>query len=149
IRLNPDSYKDLITPNKKFPFRPGMSASADIQTKTHTNVLSIPINAVTTREKNDSTRNKMSGSAGSQTDFVNNSGDNGLDIVVFVVQPDGKVKKQKVKTDIQDINYIEITDGLKEGDEVVTGPYDVVSKTLKDGDKVKVVPKNSLFSTKK
>jgi len=56
---------------------------------------------------------------------------------------------QKVKTDIQDINYIEITDGLKEGDEVVTGPYDVVSKTLKSGDKVKVVPKNEIFSVKK
>ncbi len=79
---------------------------------------------------------------------VSNQGDNDLDVVVFVVQPDGKVKKQKVKTDIQDINYIEITDGLKEGQEVVTGPYDVVSKTLKDGDKVKVVPKNELFSTK-
>jgi len=54
-----------------------------------------------------------------------------------------------VKTDIQDINYIEITDGLKEGDEVVTGPYDVVSKTLKDGDKVKVVSKGDVFSGKK
>ena len=151
IRLNPASYKDLIdtTHKKRFPFRPGMSASADIQTKTHTNVLSIPINAVTTREKNDSTGNKMGANAASQTDFVNNSGDNGLDIVVFVVQPDGKVKKQKVKTDIQDINYIEITDGLKEGDEVVTGPYDVVSKTLKDGDKVKVVSKGDVFNGKK
>jgi len=56
---------------------------------------------------------------------------------------------QKVKTDIQDINYIEVTDGLKEGDEVVTGPYDVVSKTLKSGDKVKIVPKNEIFSVKK
>ena len=55
IRLNPDSYKDLLGKNRRFPFRPGMSASADIQTKTHVNVLSIPINAVTTREKNDST----------------------------------------------------------------------------------------------
>ena len=72
-----------------------------------------------------------------------------MDIVVFVVQADGKVKMQKVKTDIQDINYIEITDGLKEGDEVVTGPYDVVSKTLKNGDKVKVVPKSEIFSAKK
>src|SRR6185312_8329109 len=54
IRLNPDSYKDLITAKKRIPFRPGMSASADIQTKTHANVLSIPINAVTTREKSDS-----------------------------------------------------------------------------------------------
>jgi HlyD family secretion protein len=152
IRLNPDSYKDLIDPThkKRFPFRPGMSASADIQTKTHTNVLSIPINAVTTREKNDSTGNKMGNPAvNDQTDINNNNAANDLDVVVFVVQADGKVKKQKVKTDIQDINYIEITDGLKEGDEVVTGPYDVVSKTLKDGDKVKVVLKSSLFSTKK
>lgn len=154
IRLNPDSYKDLIKANnasriKKFPFRPGMSASADIQTKTHTNVLSIPINAVTTREKNDSTRNKsMNGPAGGDQSAISDNGDNDLDIVVFVLQPDGKVKKQKVKTDIQDINYIEITDGLKEGQQVITGPYDVVSKTLKDGDKVKVVSKSQLFSAK-
>jgi HlyD family secretion protein len=64
------------------------------------------------------------------------------------MQPDGTVKKVKVKTGVQDINYIEITDGLKEGEQVVTGPYDVVSKTLKDGDKVKVVSKNEVFSTK-
>lgn len=147
IRLNPESYKDLIGTKKRFPFRPGMSASADIQTKTHTNVLSIPINAVTTREKTDSTREN---NQPINPDETVNKGfdDNGLDVVVFMVQPDGTVKKQKVKTDIQDINYIEITSGLKEGDEVVTGPYDVVSKTLKDKDKVKVVPKNELFDKK-
>jgi HlyD family secretion protein len=124
-----------------------MSASADIQTKTHTNVLSIPINAVTTREKTDSTREN---SPTIKPDEADNKrfDDDGLDVVVFMVQPDGTVKKQKVKTDIQDINYIEITFGLKEGDEVVTGPYDVVSKTLKDKDKVKVVPKNQLFDKK-
>ncbi len=150
IRLNPDSYKDLVNgKNRKFPFRPGMSASADIQTKTHVNVLSIPINSVTTREKNDSTmKNAMNNPAANDDLSVANQGDNDLDVVVFVVQADGTVKKQKVKTDIQDINYIEITDGLKEGQEVVTGPYDVVSKTLKDGDKVRVVPKSELFSTK-
>lgn len=151
IRLNPASYQDLVnaSKNKRFPFRPGMSASADIQTKTHVNVLSIPINAVTTREKNDSTLNSsMNNPAASDAMDISNQGDNNLDVVVFVVQPDGKVKKQKVKTDIQDINYIEITDGLKEGQEVVTGPYDAVSKTLKDGDKVKVVPKSDLFKTK-
>ena len=152
IRLNPDSYKDLLVGSKakRFPFRPGMSASADIQTKTHTNVLSIPINAVTTREKNDSTLSKdMTNPAANDELAVSNQGDNDLDVVVFVVQPDGKVKKQKVKTDIQDINYIEITDGLKEGQEVVSGPYDAISKTLKEGDKVKVVSKNELFSNKK
>ena len=66
-----------------------------------------------------------------------------------MINADGTVKKQLVKTGTQDINYIEVIDGLKEGDEVVTGPYDVVSKTLKNKDKVKVVPKSELFDTKK
>lgn len=156
IRISPESYKDLINSlkSKSFPFRPGMSASADIQTKTKTNVLSIPINAVTTREKNDSTGNgktQMTNNTDNNQASITNStaGDNDLDEVVFIVQPDGTVKKQIVKTGIQDINNIEITDGLKEGDEVVSGPYDVVSKTLKPKDKVKVVPKSELFNTKK
>jgi len=68
--------------------------------------------------------------------------------VVFVIDKDGKVSKQKVKTAIQDINYIEITEGLKDGQEVVTGPYDVVSKTLKEGKKVKVIDKKDLFEKK-
>lgn len=155
IRISPESYKDLInsSKSKSFPFRPGMSASADIQTKTKTNVLSIPINAVTTREKNDSTGNgktKMANNTDNNQAAITNStsGDNDLDEVVFILQPDGTVKKQIVKTGIQDINDIEITAGLKEGDEVITGPYDVVSKTLKDKDKVKVVPKSELFNTK-
>ncbi len=157
IRISPDSYKDLFDPSKpkSFPFRPGMSASADIQTKTHKNVLAVPINAVTTRDKNDSTANKTikapndnsnNNVAVSNSNEVNN---NELEEVVFLLQPDGTVKKQKVKSSIQDINDIEITEGVKEGDEVVTGPYDVVSKTLKDKAKVKVVPKNELFDTKK
>jgi HlyD family secretion protein len=155
IRLDPDSYKDLIDPTKKknFPFRPGMSASADIQTKTHVNVLSIPINAVTTREKNDSTGNSKAIAKDAKSNDAevvnNNSNDNDLDEVVFVVMADGTVRKQIVKTSIQDINNIEVVSGLKEGDEVVTGPYDVVSKTLKNEDKVKVVPKNELFDMKK
>ena len=152
IRLNPDSYKDLVTAKKRIPFRPGMSASADIQTKTHANVLSIPINAVTTREKSDSAKNRsMNGATANNNSDIDNSssGGNDLDVVVFILRSDGTVAKQKVKTGIQDINYIEITDGLKEGDEVITGPYEVVSKTLKNGDKVKVVPKSQLFTIKK
>ena|SRR6185312_14086943 len=152
IRLNPDSYKDLITAKKRIPFRPGMSASADIQTKTHANVLSIPINAVTTREKSDSAKNNsINGATANNNSDINNSssGGNDLDVVVFLLRADGTVEKQKVKTGIQDINYIEITDGLKEGDEVITGPYEVVSKALKNGDKVKVVPKSQLFTVKK
>ena len=61
----------------------------------------------------------------------------------------GKQERVKVKTDVQDINNIEITEGLKEGDEVISAPYNIISKTLKDGMKVQVVPKDKLFETKK
>ena len=70
---------------------------------------------------------------------------NELEEIVFVVQKDGKVKRVVVTTDIQDINYIEIKSGLSDGDEVITGPFNAISKTLKDGTKVKVVPKDKLF----
>jgi len=156
IRLDPASYKDLIDPSrpKSFPFRPGMSASADIQTKTHFSVLSVPINAVSTREKNT---NKSVLDKSGKDDKPDNGDDTktsvsafgDLDEVVFVLQPGDSVKKVKVKTDIQDINYIEVTDGLKEGDKVVTGPYSTISKTLAGGMKVKEVPKDKLFEGKK
>jgi len=151
VRLLPESYMDLIGKGS-FPFRPGMSASADIQTKTHSNVLSVPINAVTTRDKNDSVKaNKIKPADANATNTSSavtaNSYDD-LEVVVFILDKEGKIKKVKVKTDIQDINNIEITSGLKEGDEVITGPYDVVSKTLKEGDKIKVVDKKELFEKK-
>jgi len=151
IRLDPASYKDLIDPTKKknFPFRPGMSASADIETRTRPDVLAIPINAVTTRERNDSSAPKAEKPQVEGVQSNDASTDFDLEEVVFVVQPDGTVRKQVVTTGIQDINEIEVKSGLKEGELVVTGPYDVVSKTLKDKDKVKVVPKSELFEKKK
>jgi HlyD family secretion protein len=145
IRLLKESYADLIGKGS-FPFRPGMSASADIQTKTHENVLSVPINAVTTREKNDSLKTKISNA--DNTNKTASVTDDDLDVVVFVLQKEGTVKKVNVKTDIQDINNIEITEGVKEGDEIITGPYDMVSKKLKEKDKVKVVDKKLLFDMK-
>jgi HlyD family secretion protein len=151
IRLNPASYKDLIDPKRpnKLIFRPGMTASADIQTKTHTDVLSVPINAVTTRESTpDTSKAKGAGDSLGEANKVIGTG-GGLDEVVFLLQPDKTVKQVKVNTSIQDINYIEVVHGLKEGDEVVTGPYGTVSKTLKTGTKVKVVPKEQLFEPKK
>jgi HlyD family secretion protein len=149
VRLLPESYMDLLGKGS-FPFRPGMSASADIQTKTHTNVLSIPINAVTTRDKNDSAKANKSVAAntGATTTTTTTVSYDDLDVVVFILDQEGKIKKVKVKTDIQDINNIEVVSGLKEGDTVITGPYDVVSKTLKEGDKVKVVDKKELFEKK-
>ena len=156
IRLFIDSYRDLIVKGH-FPFRPGMSASADIQTTTQKDVLSVPLNAVTTRDKKsdkaatDKKDDKPSNDPNNQAknDKASTSSSDDMEEVVFVLQKEGTVKKVKVKTDIQDLNYIRISDGLKEGDEVVTGPYTTVSKTLKDGDKVKVTPKDKLFDDKK
>ena len=150
IRLLPSGYMDLIVKGQPFPFRPNMTASADIQTQTHAHVLSVPLNAVATRTKKDLEKKDTSKAAKTtaaitpDNDALASSGDSDLVEVVFVVQPDSKVKVVPVRTSIQDINYIEITSGLKPGDQVVTGPYDVVSKSIKDGDKVKVVTKDEL-----
>lgn len=152
IRLIPASYQDLIDPSrpKAFPFRPGMSASADIQTKVRENVLAVPINAVTTREKgSDKIAEKKEDApqqAGMQEQEKSSVSGTDLEEVIFVIQKDGSVKKMAVKTDVQDINYIEVTTGLPEGAEVIAAPYNVISKTLKDGMKVKVVPKEQLFT---
>lgn len=152
IRLLPQSYRDLTVSTHGFPFRPGMSASADIQTKTKLNVLSVPLNAVTTRDKksdkapSDKTGDKPKDQ---QSTAKSTSADDDIDEVVFILQKDNTVKKIKVKTAIQDLNYIEILEGLKPGDEVITGPYSVVSKTLKDGTLVQVVAKDKLFDEKK
>lgn len=145
IRLMPSGYQDLIVKGQPFPFRPNMSASADIQTQTHENVLSVPLNAVTTREKQDTSKAASpEGSSNLNTAF---NDDNDMQEVVFVVDSSGYARKKPVKTSIQDINYIEITKGLKPGEMVITGPYDVVSKQLKDSTKVKVVPKSELLQS--
>ena len=154
IRLLQSSYQDLLVAGNSFPFRPGMSASADIQTKTKVNILSIPLNAVTTRDKseakaganNDKEEKKVE--AAPATDKKALEADD-TEEVVFVLQKDNRVKKVKVKTDIQDLNYIEIIDGIKAGDQVITGPYNTVSKLIKDSSLVKVVSKDKLFEDKK
>jgi HlyD family secretion protein len=148
IRIIKESYADLLGKGN-FPFRPGMSANADIQTNTQQNVISVPINAVTTRDKNDSTSAKVDKSKEKEDDeesvIASSNSDDDIEVVVFVKDKENKVKKVPVKTGIQDINNIEIISGLKEGEEVITGPYDVVSKTLKKGTIVKVVDKKDLF----
>ena len=151
IRLDKSSYSDLA--NRTFPFRPGMNASADIKTRRKDNVLSIPITSVTARvkgsDKNMADKQKEEKKMKESTDQVKEetttASTDELEEVVFVLQKDSKVKRVVVKTGIQDMNNIEITYGLNEGDEVVIGPYTAISKTLKEGNKVKVVPKDKLF----
>lgn len=154
IRLDPASYKDLERPGK-LTFRPGMSATADIKTMRKDNVIAVPITAVNGRVKGSdkSIADKKKEATADKEDNQDTQGDavddNELEEVAFVLQPDGKVKKVVVKSGIQDVNYIEVVSGLKEGDQIVTAPYKAVSQTLKDGMKVTVVPKDKLFETKK
>ena len=147
IRLAPSSYLDLLDPTqpKKFPFRPGMNASADIKTNIKNGVVAIPITAVAARDVNDENGDKKK-----QTSKPENENDaevvpDELKEVVFVLDKEGKAEMRTVKTGIQDINNIEILSGLKDGDQVVTAPYNAVTKTLRTGTKVKVVSKDKLF----
>ncbi|WP_346236606.1 efflux RND transporter periplasmic adaptor subunit [Niabella insulamsoli] len=150
IRLDKSSYQDLIK-DKKFPFRPGMNARADIKTRQKDNVVSVPIASVNARVKGTDkslSESKKENEVANTTDAAADQNNDEMEEIVFMIMKDGVVKKRVVKTGIQDINYIEITSGLKAGDQIVTGPYSVVSQTLKDGDKVKVVSKEELFKTK-
>ncbi|MEY3620603.1 MAG: hypothetical protein RLZZ391_969 [Bacteroidota bacterium] len=148
IRLLTESYADLIKENAIFPFRPGMTASADIQTKSKVNVISVPLNAVTTRDNDGQGKDTKVSSTTASSSEKEPAKDQELNEVVFVLQKDNKVKMVKVKTDIQDLNFIEVA-GVKVGDQVITGPYSIVSKTLKEGSLVKVVTKEKLFEEKK
>ncbi len=157
IRIDPASYADLIDPakGKNLPFRPGMSASADIMTTKQANVLAVPILAVTTRDKNEQgskakAKEEEDKKKAQGQEVVTNSAvmTDEMEEVVFVVQKDGTVKKAAIRTNIQDNEYIEVMSGLKEGDEVVSAPYNTISKTLKDGMKVTVVPKDKVYDGK-
>ncbi len=158
IRILVDSYKDLMAGNGKrnFPFRPGMTASADIQTKINAGTLSVPINAVTIRDRNE--ENKTAKDKDKEKDKNKKAEDEEAapvvededqrDIVVFVLQADGTVKKRPVTTGIQDTKYIEIISGLTGAEQVISEPYNTIYKVLKNGTKVKVVPKDKVFESK-
>jgi HlyD family secretion protein len=127
IRLVKSSYTDLLAKSKS-PFLPGMSANVEIQTQVKKDILCLPIEAIGTRVK-DSTKST--------------SEEDELDEVVFKVA-NGKAAKIIVFTGIQDSRYIEILSGLKDGEEVIVGPYDAVSKKLEVDKKVKIVAKKIL-----
>jgi HlyD family secretion protein len=151
IRLSPDSYQDLL--KQRFPFRPGMNASADIKTRRVENVLAVPIAAVTARLKGgdetmaDKKKEQTEAKGMDQNAEADMTGTD-LEEVVFVTQPDGTVKKVVVTTGVQDINFIQVLTGLKGDEEVVVAPFASLSKNLKNGGKVTVVPKEKLFEKK-
>lgn len=144
ILIIPESYKHLTEtiPEHLSPFRPGMSAAVDIQTQTVNDVLSVPIQAVTVRENAD--KNKTDEDSESLEKDDKNEDDNTNKEFVFIFE-DGTAVQTHVETGIQDSYYIQIIEGLELEQEVITGPYNAVSRNLKDGDPVEKSGRKELF----
>lgn len=133
ILVLPASYQSLVDAGDKNPFRPGMSASVDIQTELKNGIVTVPIQAVTTRM--DTTK---SGPAPA-----------GKDIRTLVFVTDGKYALAKdVKTGIQDNNYIEILSGIDDSTRVISAPFSAISKKLADSIQIEIVKKEELFKEK-
>jgi len=145
VRVLRSSYSDLENEKQPglSPFRPGMSASVDIHTRKVEGVLAIPIQCVTTREKEleedegESERKKKR-----KRKSRNNDGP--VDEVVFILDGD-KAKQVSVTTGIQDNLYIAITEGLSGDEEIIKAPYSAISKELENEDVVTVVDEEDLF----
>ncbi|MCD4731840.1 MAG: efflux RND transporter periplasmic adaptor subunit [Bacteroidales bacterium] len=147
ILILENSYQNLVKAEDiiKSPFRPGMSATVDIQTETAPNIITLPIQAVTTRS--DTTGNEgmdREEREEKESEMKNNDDDELLEYVFLYV--DGTAEMKEVKTGIQDNMYIQIVEGLEIDQEIIVGPYRAVSKKLKDGDAVKKVDKKDLFA---
>jgi HlyD family secretion protein len=141
IRILRESYLELIDTTSiiRSPFRPGMSATVDIQTETVYDVIAVPIQSVTTRAdttgvvKEDDANTEAAASKDEVKEYV-------------FLNKEGKAFMQEVETGVQDNTYIEIKKGVNVDDEVLTGPYRAISKRLKNDDLIKVVDKKELYA---
>lgn len=142
-------FEVKILIKEKEPFRPGMTVTAEIETRSRTNVLAVPIMAVTTRmdksQKDAKKTEEANGNGAMPLKEAKKEDAPKADEVVFLVNGD-TVKKTKVKTGISDDSYMEVTEGLKEGDEIVSGGYAAVSRQLEEG---KIIKKSDPEAEKK
>lgn len=159
IGIDPSSYRDLVRPGNRYPFRPGMSASVEIYTRRAENVLSIPIQAVTTRESEEDRRRNRDG------EFIVDE----LLEVIFAIAGDS-VNMLTVQTGLQDDTYIELkptgnmrvtkasvktsegeqeasvtNNGIGDGVDIVIGPYSAVSRNLEQGKIVNVLTEEEYY----
>ncbi len=132
VRIIPESYKDLTEGKPEYysPFRPGMTATVDVITETRDNIIAVPISSIVVKFPSDTITKKIGEEKETKTT------DEEKFEAVFV-NVDGKAQLKIVTTGIQDDSNIEITSGLSEDEVVITGPYNLVTKKLKSGDKVK------------
>lgn len=140
IRILPESYRELVDrkARKVYPFKPGMTATVDIVTEKKIGVMSVPIAAVTTRGADDaaSTDAKKDKEATAETTQEPKPTKKDKPKEVVFIHDKDKAKIREVKTGITDTaaGTIEVISGLKEGEEIVSGPFIAVSKKLKDGE---------------
>lgn len=136
IRILKESYQDLLVgrPVTYSPFRPGMTATVDIVTKTKTNVFAVPISSVVI--KTDTTGVKPIKAEEPKTAEKAPKPKSDKQLECVFVKVGDKAKIRIIKTGIQDDTNIEVISGLKKGDIVITGPYTTVAKDLNSGDKV-------------
>lgn len=146
VRILPESYAGLGTNGESnSPFRPGLSATVDIQTA-KTKGLVVPIQSVTVREDEKPKDVTVDGpKKDDSSDQQKEKNKPKAKEYVFVVDGN-KVKQVQVQTGIQDDQNIIIKSGLKAGEQVVSAPYAAISKTLKDKSEVEVVDKSKLFT---
>lgn len=137
VKILNTSFSDLMaTRNKRsYPFKPGMTASVEIITNRKDKVISVPIASVTTRNNTPAVDDKDKNPDEAAPEKPKGQKEEAIKEVVFVAV-NGKAEMREVKTGISDFENIEVLSGLKEGDEIISGPYIVVSKTLKTGDLV-------------
>lgn len=141
IKILNSSYRDLAAQKGKkgYPFKPGMTASVEVITDRKNNILTVPIAAVTTRSNTpapDTGNNNGSDNNGNQDQKENQpKKEEAVKEIVFINQG-GKAVEREVKTGISDFENIEIKSGLKDGEQIISGPFLVVSKKLKNNDLV-------------
>jgi len=158
VRILRVSYSGLVNEKQpdQSPFRPGMSATVDIRTRKVNNVITVPIQAVTTRSEDDlkkkdddksSRRKRRSESSDEEAEIADDSEPTILEDaveVVFVLK-EGEVAARKVETGIQDNEFIEVKTGVASGESVVTSSYRSIPKKLSTGDAVEVVTQDELY----
>ncbi len=145
ILLLENSYKDLLKGKNSSPFRPGMSTTVDIRTQTRLNILTVPIQSVTTRSdslNNNATVGLSEVNQANQEKTTAKPSE--LKEIVFIAKGDS-AKMVVVKTGIQDNTYIEIKEGLTGDEEIISAPFSAISRKLKDGKLIKKVAKDKLF----
>ncbi len=151
IRILNDSYADLLKdlPPGTSPFRPGMTTNVDIIVEVKDNILMVPLSAVTTRLPEGEEEKEKGKEKKSEKGEEKRGEKETKKVQVVFVNDNGTARMREVKTGISDFDNIEILEGVKEREEIITGPFVVVSKLLKDGDQVKKKEEKSKKEKKK